>query len=118
MSQYETFDPVCQEWLRVAVDYFIYQVVKHVGALAAVLDGVDALVFTAGIGEHSAAIRRRICQGSSWLGLTLDPVANEKHGPRISAAGSRVAAWVIPTNEELMIARHAGALLRISGLRG
>jgi len=100
---------------RLAVDYFVYQVVKHVGALAAVLGGVDALVFTAGIGERSAEMRRRICEGSAWLGLTLDPLANEKHGPRISAAGSRVAAWVIPTNEELMIARHAGALLGISG---
>jgi len=102
---------------RLAVDYFVYEAVKHVGALAAVLGGVDALVFTAGIGERSAEIRRRICQDSSWLGLTLDPAANEKHGPRISAAGSRVAAWVIPTNEELMIARHAGAVLGISGPR-
>jgi acetate kinase len=102
---------------RLAVDYFVHQVVKHVGALAAVLGGVDALVFTAGIGERSAEIRRRICQASSWLGLALDPAANETHGPRISAAGSRIAAWVIPTNEELMIARHAGALLGISGPR-
>jgi acetate kinase len=102
---------------RLAVDYFVHQVVKHVGALAAVLGGVDALVFTAGIGERSAEIRRRICEASSWLGLTLDPAANETHGPRISAAGSRVAAWMIPTNEELMIARHAGALLGISGPR-
>ena len=102
---------------RLAVDYFVYEAVKHVGALAAVLGGVDALVFTAGIGERSAEIRRRICQDSSWLGLTLDLAANEKHGPRISAAGSRVAAWVIPTNEELLIARHAGALLGISGPR-
>jgi acetate kinase len=102
---------------RLAVDYFVHQVVKHVGALAAVLGGVDALVFTAGIGERSAEIRRRICRASSWLGLALDPAANETHGPRISAAGSRIAAWVIPTNEELMIARHAGALLGISGPR-
>jgi acetate kinase len=98
---------------RLAIDYFVYQVVKHVGALAAVLGGVDALVFTAGIGEHSAEIRSRICQGSAWLGLTFDPAANQKHASRISAAGSRVAAFVIPTNEELMIARHAGALLGI-----
>ncbi len=102
---------------RLAVDYFVYQVLKHVGALAAVLGGVDALVFTAGIGERSAEIRRRICEGSAWLGLTLDAAVNEQHGPRISAAGSRVAAFVIPTNEELMIARHAGALLGISGPR-
>ena len=100
---------------RLAVDYFVYQVVKHVGALAAVLGGVDALVFTAGIGERSAEIRRRICEQSAWLGVTLDAAANEAHGPRISAADSRVAAFVIPTNEELMIARYAGALLGISG---
>ena len=102
---------------RLAVDYFVYQAVKQVGALAAVLGGVDALVFTAGIGERSAEIRRRICDGSAWLGLTLDASANEAHGPRISTAASRVAAFVIPTNEELMIARHAAALLEISGRR-
>jgi len=102
---------------RLAVDYFVYQVSKHVGALAAVLGGVDALVFTAGIGERSAEIRRRICEGSAWLGLALDRSANEAHGPRISADGSRMAAFVIPTNEELMIARHAGALLGIAGRR-
>ena len=102
---------------RLAVDYFVYQVAKHVGALAAVLGGVDALVFTAGIGEHSAVIRRRICEASAWLGVTLDAGANERHGPRISQAGSRVSAWVIPTNEELMIARHTGALLQTAGLR-
>ncbi len=74
------------------------------------LGGVDALVFTAGIGEHSAEIRRRICEASAWLGVALDEAANEGHGPRISAADSRVSAWVIPTNEELMIARHTGPL--------
>ena len=102
---------------RLAVDYFVYQAAKHIGALAAVLGGVDALVFTAGIGEHSAEIRRRICEASAWLGVTLDPGANAAHGPRISTAGSRVSAWVVPTNEELMIARHTGALLGISGRR-
>ena len=97
---------------RLAVDYFVYQAAKQVGALAAVLGGLDALVFTAGIGENSATIRRRICEASAWLGIALDPQANEKNGPLISRAGSRVSAWVIPTNEELMIARHMGALLR------
>jgi acetate kinase len=101
---------------RLAVDYFVYQAAKHIGALAAVLGGVDAIVFTAGIGEHSSEIRRRICEASSWLGVTLDAGANAGHGPRISAA-SRVSAWVVPTNEELMIARHTGALLGISGRR-
>ena len=99
---------------RLAVDYFVYQAAKQVGALAAALGGVDALVFTAGIGERSAEIRRRICEASAWLGVTLDPAANQKHGPRITTSGSRVSAWVVPTNEELMIARHTGALLGIS----
>jgi len=102
---------------RLAVDYFVYHAAKQVGALAAVLGGVDALVFTAGIGERSAEIRRRICEASAWLGVTLDPAANQTHGPRITTSGSRVSAWVVPTNEELMIARHTGALLGISGRR-
>ena len=100
---------------RLAVEYFVYQAVKHVGALAAVLGGVDALVFTAGIGEHSPEIRRRICERLAWLGVTLDPSANAAHGSRITAAESRVSAWVIPTNEELMIARHMARLLGIGG---
>jgi len=99
---------------RQAVDYFVYQAVRQIGALAAVLGGVDALVFTAGIGERSAEIRRRICAASAWLGVELDGAANDRHATRITAQGSRVSAWVIPTNEELMIARHTGDLL---GLR-
>jgi acetate kinase len=102
---------------RLAVDYFVYQAAKHVGSLAAALGGVDALVFTAGIGEHSTEIRRRICEASAWLGVELDDRANATHGPRISTAASRVSVWVVPTNEELMIARHTGALLGISGRR-
>src|SRR4051794_35053515 len=100
---------------RLAIDYLVYEAAKHIGALAAVLGGVDALVFTAGIGEHSAEIRRRMCEASAWLGITIDPAANGAHAPRISTSGSRVSAWVVPTNEELMIARHTGALLGISG---
>jgi acetate kinase len=102
---------------RLAVDYFVYQAAKHIGAMAAVLGGVDALVFTAGIGEHSAVIRRRICEACAWLGLTLDTAANERHRQRISRAGSQVSAFVIPTQEELMIARHTGELLGIAGRR-
>jgi len=96
---------------RLAVEYFVYRVTKEIGALAAVLGGVDGLVFTAGIGERSAAIRRRICDASAWLGLEIDRRANEQDGPRISTAGSKVEAWVVPTNEELVIARHTGQLL-------
>jgi acetate kinase len=88
--------------------------VKQIGALAGALGGIDALVFTAGIGERSAEIRRRICAGASWLGVELDEAANDGHGPRISTAAARVSTWVIPTNEELMIARHMGRLLGIA----
>ena len=96
---------------RLAVDYFVYRAAKEIGALAAVLNGVDALVFTAGIGENSVEIRQRICEASAWLGITLDPQANTRKGPRISTAESKVSAWVIPTDEELMIARHTTSLL-------
>lgn len=96
---------------RLAVDYFVYRVAKEIGALAAVLRGVDAIVFTAGIGENSPEIRKRVCQACSWLGLQLDEEANIRNGSRISAPQSKISAWVIPTNEELMIARHTGALL-------
>lgn len=96
---------------RLAVDYFVYQAAKHIGALTAVLGGVEALVFTAGIGENSAEIRQRICEASAWLGVEIDTEANASRGPRISKRQSKVSAWVIPTNEEMMIARHTGRLL-------
>jgi acetate kinase len=96
---------------RLAVDYFVYQATKQIGAMAAVLGGIDGLVFTAGVGENSAEIRTRICQGVTWLGVQLDPDANCRNGPRISRSGSTVSAWVVPTNEELVIARHTGVLL-------
>jgi acetate kinase len=102
---------------RLAVDYFVYRAVKEIGALAAVLSGLDALVFTAGIGENSPEIRRRICQACAWLGIELDQQANAAHAPRITAAASAVSAWMIPTNEELMIARHTGRLLDLDGTR-
>jgi acetate kinase len=96
---------------RLAVDYFVYRASKEIGSLAAVLGGIDGLVFTAGIGENSAEIRRRICEASAWLGIELDPDANRRKTPRISREESRPSAWVIPTNEELIIARHTGTLL-------
>ena len=96
---------------RLAVDYFIYRAAKEIGALAAALGGVDALVFTAGIGENSPEIRSRICDASAWLGIDLDINANSTKQPRITRTGSRVSAWVIPTNEELIIARHTGVML-------
>lgn len=97
---------------REAIDLYVYRIQRELGSLAAALGGLDSLVFTAGIGEHAAAIRARICQDAAWLGVTLDPVANTagSAGPgqpqRISQAGSAVSVWVIPTNEEWMIARH------------
>ena len=96
---------------QLAVDYFVYRAAKEIASLAAVLGGIDALVFTAGIGENSAEIRRRICESSAWLGISLDAEANAAKGPRITTTQSKVSAWVIPTNEELMIARHMSRLL-------
>jgi len=102
---------------QLAVDYFVYRAAKEIGALASVLGGIDALVFTAGIGENSAEVRRRIGAASAWLGIEIDEAANDRKGPRISQATSRASAWVIPTNEELMIARHTGRLLGLVGDR-
>ena len=99
---------------RRAVDYFVYRAAREIGGLAAVLGGIDGLVFTAGIGENSVEIRARICESSAWLGIDLDAWLNARHGPRISRTGKPVSAWAIPTNEELMIARHTGMLLGLS----
>jgi len=99
---------------QLAVAYFVYQAAKQIGAMAAALGGVDAIVFTAGIGENSSEIRRRICDASSWLGVELDAAANDSRQTRISTSRSQVSVWVIPTNEELMIARHTGQLLGLT----
>ena len=96
---------------RLAIDHFVYRISRELGGLAAVLGGIDAFVFTAGIGENSAHIRRLVCEQAKWLGIDLDAAANEQAGRRISSAGSKVSAWVVPTNEELMIARHTCKLL-------
>jgi acetate kinase len=95
---------------KFAIELFCYRIGRELGSLAAAAGGLDALVFTGGIGEHAAPIRSRVIQAAAWLGLTLDAAANAADGPRISGAGS-VRAWVVPTNEELMIARHTQALL-------
>lgn len=89
-----------------AVELFVYRIGRELGSLAAAVGGLDALVFTGGIGEHAAPIRERVCRAAAWLGLQFDAAANADGGPRISAPSSPVSAWVIPTNEELMIARH------------
>jgi acetate kinase len=99
---------------QLAVNYFVYRAAREIGSLAAALRGLDAIVFTAGIGENSPEIRERICEASSWLGIAIDRAANARNDRRISAHASRVSVWVIPTNEELMIARHTGRLLGLT----
>jgi acetate kinase len=89
-----------------AVELFVYRITRELGSLASALGGLDALVFTGGIGENAAPIRERVCRAAQWLGLEFDGKANAGGGPRISRDGSRVRAWVIPTDEELMIALH------------
>jgi acetate kinase len=96
---------------RLALDYFVYRIIRELGALAAVLGGIDGLVFTAGIGENSPEIRARVCRAAAWLGLRLDEKRNRAGGPRITADGAAVSAWVIPTDEEGMIAAHSVALV-------
>ena len=93
-----------------AVSLFVYRIGRELGSLVAALGGLDALVFTAGIGEHAPEIRRRVCRDASWLGLELDEAANVAGGPRITTAASTTSAWVIPTDEDLMIARHTWSL--------
>ncbi|MGO3927667.1 acetate/propionate family kinase [Rhodopseudomonas pseudopalustris] len=102
-------DPRAEE----AVALFVYRIGRELGSLAAALGGLDALVFTGGIGEHAAEIRRRVCKQAAWLGVTLDAAANAQASgaARISIADSKVSAWVIPTDEDLMIARHVWRLV-------
>ena len=104
----EATDPHAAE----AIELFVYRIAREVGSLAAALGGLDAIVFTGGIGEHAPSIRDRVCRAVNWLGLDFDDVNNEQGGPRISRESSRVSAWVIPTNEELMIAQHTRSLLK------
>jgi len=97
-----------------AIEQFVYRAALETGALAAALEGIDALVFTGGIGEHAAAVRAMICEKLAWLGITLDPSANTSHAPRISTAASRVSVCIIPTDEEAVIAQHTHRLLQSS----
>ncbi len=96
---------------RFAVEVFCYRVARHIASLAAAMGGLDGIVFTAGVGENAAPVRAAICRACAWLGLELDEAANREHRQRISTPGSRVAAHVIKTDENLMIARHARTLL-------
>lgn len=96
---------------RDAIDLFVYRTGRELGSLVAALNGLDALIFTAGIGENAPEIRARICRDAGWLGIAIDNEANAKGGPRISSHESAIPAWVIPTDENLMIARHTRRLL-------
>lgn len=97
-----------------AIDVFCYQAIRHIGSLAAALGGLDGIVFTAGVGENAAPIRAAICEGCRWLGLELDETANRRNVPRISTDTSRVAAYVIASDENEIIARYTRALCKAS----
>jgi len=104
----ESSDPRAAE----AVELFCHAVAKEAGSLAAAMGGVDAIVFTAGIGERSAPVRARVAEKLAWLGVSLDTAANAANAPRISTDGSRIPVWVIPTDEERMIAKHTVAVMQ------
>ena len=110
-SDMRTLEASADPAAKLAIDLFLYRIGRELGSLAAALGGLDAIVFTAGIGENSRTLRARVCADAAWLGVDLDTAANETNGPRLSTAASRVAAWVVPTNEELMIARHTWRVL-------
>ncbi|VWD22312.1 acetate kinase [Burkholderia lata] len=97
---------------RFAIELYIYRISRELGSLAAAMEGIDAVVFTAGIGEHAAPIREGVMRRAAWLGVEIDVAANNAGGPLVTTASSRVPVWVIPTNEELMIAHHTHRLIR------
>jgi acetate kinase len=94
-----------------AVRLFVYRICRELGSLAAALGGLDVLVFSGGIGEHAAPVRAQVCEGSRWLGVSLDEAANKARGPCFTSTDSPVSIWVSPTNEELMIVRHTREVL-------
>jgi acetate kinase len=110
-SDMRTLEASAEPAAKAAIDLFVYRIGRELGSLAAALGGLDAIVFTAGIGEHSSSLRARVCADAAWLGVEFDRTANDAGGPRITTAASRTAAWVVPTNEELMIARHTWRVL-------
>jgi acetate kinase len=113
-SDMRTLEASADPRARLAIELFAYRIGREIGSLAAALGGVDAIVFTAGIGEHSPSLRRAVCQGAAWLGVRLDDAANNAGAARISAPGSAVSAWAVPTDEELMIARHTSRALLVA----
>ena len=105
---HQSDDPRAHE----AIDYFVYRVGQTLGALTASVGGLDALIFTAGVGENDADIRERVCADAAWLGIEIDPDANATGQQRISPEGRSPSVWVIPTDEERMIARHTLRVVR------
>jgi len=103
----ESADPAA----AAAVSLYCYRINREIGSLAAALGGLDALVFTGGVGENAAAVRARVCRAAGWLGIALDEKANDKGGPRLTRAGSPTSAWSIATDEQGVIARHTVRLL-------
>lgn len=101
-----------------AVDLFVYRIGRELGSLAAALEGLDALIFTGGIGEHAPEIRARVCRGALWLGIELDEHANARGGPRLSTTQSTASAWMVPTDENLTIARHTRDILDAGKRKG
>ncbi|VWC87288.1 acetate kinase [Burkholderia contaminans] len=97
---------------RFAIELYVYRIARELGSLAAAMEGIDAIVFTAGVGEHAAAIREGVMRRAAWLGVEIDVEANHSGGTLVTTASSRVPAWVIPTNEEWMIAQHTRRLIR------
>jgi acetate kinase len=95
-----------------AVSLYCYRINREIGSLAAALGGLDALVFTGGVGENAGPVRARVCRSGGWLGIALDEKANASRGPRLTLADSPVSAWVIPTDEQGVIARHMASLLK------
>ncbi len=117
-SDMRTLEASADPHAREAIELYAYRIGRELGSLAAALGGLDAVVFTAGVGENSASLRERVCRAATWLGVEIDPAANAAGGPRITTAASRVAAFVVPTNEELMIARHTQDLLDLAPAGG
>src|ERR1051325_10014906 len=97
-----------------AIDLFVYRIGREFGSMVAALGGLDAVIFTGGIGENAAPIRARVCRDASWLGVVLDEAANAAGGPRITERSSAVSAWVVPTDENLVVARHPRRLLDLN----
>jgi acetate kinase len=114
-SDMRTLEASSEPAAREAIDLYVYRIGRELGSLAAALGGLDAIVFTAGIGENSRSLRARVCRDAAWLGVEFDEAANERGAGKISSAASSVAAWVVPTNEELMIARHTVGTLGLGG---